>query len=381
VTAEDLDGLCSLSRDIGADLVVVGPEAPLCAGLADRLTSDGIAVFGPVRRAARLEGSKIFAKDVMGAAGVPTGAAEVCESLAQAEEAIGRRGAPVVIKADGLAAGKGVTVAPTEDAAVAASRRMLVDGQFGEAGRRILVEECLEGQEASILALVNGEDFVPLAVSQDHKRLGDGDEGPNTGGMGAYSPTPFVDTKMMNDIGCDILAPIVCELARRGVPYCGVLYAGLMLTSEGPQVLEFNCRFGDPEAQAVLPRMKTDLLQAVLAAVEGRLGGMHVEWHDDAAVCVVLASGGYPGSYRRGLPIEGLDEASRVPGAVVYHAGTRLDDSNHVVTNGGRVLGVTALARSVREAAERAYAAADRIRFEGKVFRKDIGKRAFELET
>lgn len=380
VGAEDIEGIADLARSLDADLVVVGPEAPLCAGIADRLAADGIPTFGPNRDAARIEGSKIYAKDVMTAAGAPTGDAEICASLAEAEAAIRRRGAPVVVKADGLAAGKGVTVARTAEAALAAARRMMADREFGAAGSRILVEECLDGQEASILALVDGECFVTLAASQDHKRLLDGDEGPNTGGMGAYSPTPFVDASTMDRVEREILAPVVRELAARGTRYRGVLYAGIMLTSDGPRVLEFNCRFGDPETQAVMPRMKTDPLEAVLATVEGRLERFQPQWLDESALCVVLASGGYPGDYRRGIVIDGLSEASAMPGVVVYHAGTKQGESGTVVSNGGRVLGVTALGSCLRDAADRAYAAVDRIRFERCVFRKDIGAKAFAAE-
>ncbi len=380
VAADDVESQVALARKLGVDLVVVGPEAPLCAGLADRLERAGIATFGPQAAAARIEGSKIFAKDLMMRAGVRTARAEFCSDAREAEAAVRRFGAPVVIKADGLAAGKGVTVAATEQEALAAIRRIMIAREFGGAGDRVLVEEYLEGEEASILALVDGKDFVTLAASQDHKRLRDGDRGPNTGGMGAYSPTPCVDEAIMREVETKILAPVLNRLADDGISYRGVLYAGLILTADGPSVLEFNCRFGDPETQAVLPRLETDLLELIEATVGGRLAETPVRWSSNHAVCVVMASGGYPGGYERGLPIEGIDEAEAAEGVVVFHAGTRVDERGRIVTAGGRVLGVTALGPALREARDRAYEAVEKIRFDKAVFRRDIGMRALRRE-
>jgi len=350
----------------GMDLVVVGPEAPLVAGLADECAAAGIACFGPSGAAARLEGSKAFAKEVMAAAGVPTGGHAVVESVAEGMAAID--GYPAVIKADGLAAGKGVVIALDEGAARDALEAMLVERRFGDTP--VLVEEFLDGRELSVLAICDGETALPLAPARDYKRIGDGDTGPNTGGMGCYSPVPEVDDAFVERIRTEVHQPVVDELGRRGTPFHGVLYAGLMLTSDGVKVLEFNVRFGDPETQAVLPRLRSDLLDLLeRATATGGLAGAALEWDARSAVTVVLASRGYPASSSSGDVISGLD---RVPAAVeVTHAGTAETDGT-LVTAGGRVLNVTALGDGTRSARERAYAAADVIAFEGRQLRRDI---------
>jgi phosphoribosylamine---glycine ligase len=350
----------------GMDLVVVGPEAPLVAGLADDCAAAGVPCFGPPAAAARLEGSKAFAKELMAAAGVPTGAYAVVETVEDGLEAIA--GYPTVIKADGLAAGKGVVIAADEMEAVAALEVMLVERRFGFAP--VVVEEFLDGEELSLLAVCDGETALPLAPARDFKRIGDGDTGPNTGGMGSYSPVPEVDDALVERIRAEVHQPVVDELARRGTPFHGVLYAGLMLTAHGPQVLEFNVRFGDPETQAVLPRLRSDLLDLLQRATQpGGLAGARLEWDERTAVTVVLASRGYPASSSSGDVIEGLD---RVPPEVeITHAATEERDG-HVVTAGGRVLNVTSLGEDRRAAREHAYAAADVISFDGKQMRRDI---------
>jgi phosphoribosylamine---glycine ligase len=350
----------------GMDLVVVGPEAPLVAGMADECARAGVVCFGPTAAAARLEGSKAFAKEVMAAAGVPTGAYAVVETVEDGLEAIERY--PVVIKADGLAAGKGVVIAADEAQALAALKAMLVERRFGFAP--VVVEEFLGGDELSLLAICDGETAVPLAPARDFKRIGDGDTGPNTGGMGSYSPVPEVDDAFVERIRAAVHQPVVDELARRGTPFHGVLYAGLMLTAEGPKVLEFNVRFGDPETQAVLPRLRSDLLDLLQRATRpGGLAGAALEWDPRAAVTVVLASRGYPESSSSGDVITGLD---RIPDEVeVTHAGTQRQGDD-VVTAGGRVLNVTALGDGTLDARAHAYAAADVIEFDGRQLRRDI---------
>jgi phosphoribosylamine---glycine ligase len=362
----DGDDVVALAAAEGVDLVVVGPEAPLVAGLADDCARAGVVCFGPSAAAARLEGSKAFAKELMAAAGVPTAAHAVVETVEDGLAAV--RGYPAVIKADGLAAGKGVVIAEDEAAARGALEAMLVERRFGDAP--VVVEEFLEGSELSLLAICDGETAVPLAPARDFKRIGDGDTGPNTGGMGSYSPVPEVDAAMVDRIRAEVQQPVVDELARRGTPFHGVLYAGLMLTAGGVQVLEFNVRFGDPETQAVLPRLRSDLLDLLeRATVPGGLAGAALEWDARSAVTVVLASRGYPASSSSGDVITGLEE---VPAGVeVTHAGTAERDGA-VVTAGGRVLNVTALGDGTQSARERAYAAADVIAFDGRQLRRDI---------
>ena len=370
--AEDLDAIVAAARVRAADLVVVGPEAPLVAGLAERLAKAGIRCFGPDTAAARLEGSKAFCKEVMAAAGVPTAAYEVVSDPESGLRAVDRY--PVVIKADGLAAGKGVIIAQDERQAREALEALLVERRFGT--ERVVVEEHLAGEELSLLALCDGQNAVPLASAQDFKRIFDSDEGPNTGGMGSYSPVAAVDSARAMEISAAVHQPVLDELARRGNPFQGVLYAGLMMTDEGPKVLEFNVRFGDPETQAILPRLQTDLLTLIEAAIEpGGLAGVgELAWSADSAVTVVLASAGYPASSSSGDVITGLD---RVPaGVFVTHAGTARAGSGGVVTAGGRVLSVTGLGGDLASARGAAYAAADMIEFPGKQLRRDIAMRA-----
>jgi phosphoribosylamine--glycine ligase len=368
----DAAGLAAFAERAGVDLTVIGPEQPLVAGVADEFLDRGLPVFGPTAAAARIEGSKAFAKEVMAAAGVPTARAETFTDAAEAVAALDRLGPPWVVKADGLAAGKGVTVTDDPAAATAAIRAALVGGVHGEAGARILLEEYLEGPEASLLAVTDGRTVVPLAPARDHKRVGDGDQGPNTGGMGAYSPLPDLPDELVDELRRTVLEPTVAELARRGIRYQGVLYAGLTLTADGPRVLEFNCRFGDPEAQAILPRMSSDLADLAWATAEGTLAGRKVAWDPRPCVTVVLASGGYPGSYRTGLEVDGLQAAAARPGVQLFHAGTALDAAGRVRTMGGRVLAVTALGDDLADARARAYAAAALVRFDGLHYRRDI---------
>ena len=376
IPAEDVEGVCAWAARERPDLVVVGPEAPLCAGLADRLAAESIRVFGPSRAAARLEGSKVFAKDILRAAGVPTARAGSFRSAEAALEYIRREGAPLVVKADGLAAGKGVTVCATVEQAEAAVREAMVDRAFADAGSEVLIEECLSGEEASVLALVDGDHIVPLTSAQDHKRIGEGDTGPNTGGMGAYSPAPVAPDELRDELRRTVFEPVVGELRKRGIRYQGVLYAGLMMTAEGPKVLEFNCRFGDPETQAILPRWDGDLLPALIACTEGTLNPGLVRWKPEACLCVVLAAGGYPGPYRKGDEIRGLEDAQGLPGALIFHAGTRRGVEGDVRTSGGRVLGVCATGADIAAARGRAYAAVERISFDGMQYRRDIAARA-----
>jgi phosphoribosylamine--glycine ligase len=370
VPATDVPGLVEAAREHAVDLVVVGPEAPLVAGLVDALTEAGIPAFGPTAAAARVEGSKVFAKELMAAAGVPTGAFAVATSVEDGMEAIAGR-YPAVLKYDGLAAGKGVVIARDADEARAALEDLLVARRFGEG--QVLVEEHLEGEELSLLALCDGERAVPLAPAQDFKRIFDGDEGPNTGGMGSYSPVPGAGDPQ--ELAALVHQPLVEELERRGTPFHGVLYAGLMLTADGPRVIEYNARFGDPETQAVLPRLRSDLLDLLQrAATPGGLEGAAPAFGDDAAVTVVLAGAGYPASSAGGDVISGLDDVGE--GVEITHAGTARRDDGAIVTAGGRVLNVTALAPDIGAARDAAYAAADLITFEGRQLRRDIALRA-----
>ena len=387
IGAEDVAAVTEWARTNNPDLVVVGPEAPLCKGLVDELAKVGVKAFGPVQAGARMEGSKRFAKEVMQAAGVPTGRARTFTDAAAAKAALPAFGLPVVIKADGLAAGKGVVVAETLQDAEAAIDSMLVDNRFGAAGAEVLIEEFLHGEECSILALVDGERAVLLPSSQDHKRVFDGDKGPNTGGMGAYSPAPVVTDAMLPDIRERIILPVVRELKKRGIVYRGVLYAGLMVTPPGGKtalsgsavnVVEFNARFGDPETEAVLPRLGGIFAETLLHVAEGRLADGDVVVKPDAAATVIVASGGYPGSYEKGKVISGLDAAAAVSNAIVFHCGTKRTADGAVATSGGRVLSVTGLGATLREAVDTAYAAVGKIAFEGAFHRADIAHRAFE---
>ena len=370
----DFDGLAAFCREQAIDLVVVGPEAPLCAGLVDRLEADGIPAFGPRAAAARIEGSKGFMKDLCARHNVPTAAYKRIASLAEAEAFVSEHGAPLVVKADGLAAGKGVVLAETEAEALDAAKSML-DGAFGEAGAALVIEEMLVGEEASYFALVDGETVLPLETAQDHKAVGEGDTGPNTGGMGAYSPAPAMTPALCEETRTGIVEPLVRGLAAEGAPYTGVFYAGLMLTADGPKLLEVNARFGDPECQVLMPRLKSDLLLALMAAHDGELRDFDLRWRDEAALCVVLATQGYPGAYEKGSVIRGIDKAEELDDVVVFHAGTARTDAG-VVAAGGRVLGVTALGADVAAAQSRAYEAVGRIDWPEGFCRRDIGWRA-----
>ncbi len=376
LSADDVTGLSRFAADERFDLVVVGPETPLTLGLADRLAVAGVPVFGPSQAAAQLEGSKWFAKDLMLRAGIPTARAWLASSR---DEALGRAreiGLPVVVKADGLAAGKGVVIARDTRSLEAAVDDALVRGVFGPSGERVVVEECLEGDETSVLALVDGRRSALLVPSQDHKRAYDGDEGPNTGGMGAYAPAPVLDAAALEDVHRRVIDAAVAALEElHGVAYRGVLYAGLMMTDEGPKVLEFNCRFGDPETQAVIPLLDGDLVEIMLSVAHGTLDPASVRTRPGAAACVVLASGGYPGHYEKGKEIRGLADAAALEGVFVFHAGTSLQGEG-VVTAGGRVLGVTGVGHDLAEALGRAYAGVYRVSFDGAQCRKDIGYRA-----
>lgn len=367
----DVAAVAGILRQRKVDLVVVGPEAPLVAGLADGLEAVDIAVFGPRREAARIEGSKAFAKGFMERHHIPTAAGHVFDDPAAAEAFVRRHPGAWVVKADGLAAGKGVVVCSDTDEALAAIDRLMRQRQLGDAGARVVVEERLEGQELSVLAVTDGQRVELLEPARDYKRLGDGDTGPNTGGMGAYSPVPDVDAALLDEVRRRILEPAVGGMAEEGYPYRGVLYAGLMLTSHGPRVLEFNCRWGDPEAQVIVPRLATDLAEVCWAAATGQLDRVTLTWRPEAAVCVVVAAAGYPGQPAVGDPIQGLDEAAAVPGVHVDHAGTRRV-AGRWVTAGGRVVAVTALGRDLAEARRRAYEAADLVKFAGRQLRRDI---------
>ena len=377
IPSDDIHRLVKFAREEKIDLTVVGPEAPLVAGLCDELRRHGLAVFGPSAAAARLEGSKVFTKKLLRKANIPTAAFSVFNRMPEAMQYLDEcEEQAMVVKADGLAAGKGVFVCANLTEARAAVRSILQDRAFGEAGSQIVIEECLEGQEASILAIVDGDTIVPLDVAQDHKRAYDNDKGPNTGGMGAYCPAPVVTSAIMDDIVRRVLIPTIHTMTVEGCPFSGVLYAGIMLTSQGPKVLEYNVRFGDPEAQPVLMRLKTDLAHVLMLAATGRLAELEsLEWDPRPAVCVVMASEGYPGEYTKGQVINGIEAANQVPGAKVFHAGTTLK-YGEVVNAGGRVLGVTALGETLSDAKQAAYAAVNKISWQGGWFRTDISDKA-----
>jgi phosphoribosylamine--glycine ligase len=360
------------------DFVVIGPEAPLVAGLADDLGAAGIKHFGPSKAAARLEGSKGFTKDLCAQARIPTAAYARCKDAASARAVLERMGAPIVVKADGLAAGKGVVMAETRDEALAAIDACFA-GELGDAGAEVVLEEWLEGEEASFFALVDGTHALALATAQDHKRVHDGDMGPNTGGMGAYSPAPIMTPALVERTMREIIRPTVAAMRARGTPFTGVLYAGLMLTAQGPKLIEYNVRFGDPETQVLMPRLKSDLLAALIATADGVLDHLDLRWREAAALTVVMAAKGYPGSYEKGSELRGLDAAAAVEGVEIFHAGTRRQ-GNRILANGGRVLNVTALGRTIAEAQQRAYAAVDRIDWPEGFCRRDIGWRAVGRE-
>jgi len=369
-------GFC---RANAIDFVVVGPEGPLCAGIVDDLEAAGIKAFGPSRAAAQLEGSKGFTKDLCRANAIPTAAYGRFRAAEPAKAYVRARGAPIVIKADGLAAGKGVIVAQNLDEAEAAIDMML-GGGLGDAGAEVVVEEFLDGEEASFFALCDGDTAIPLASAQDHKRAFDGDTGPNTGGMGAYSPAPIVDAAMSARVMGEIVLPTLAAMKARGTPFKGVLYAGLMITAEGPKLIEYNVRFGDPECQVLMLRLMSDLVPALLASRDGVLKSLDLRWYREAALTVVMAARGYPGSYAKGSVIDGLDDAAAVAGVEIFHAGTKTE-GGRILANGGRVLNVSALGGTVREARARAYEAISRIRWPEGFYRHDIGWRAVERET
>jgi len=371
----DFAALVAFARDHAVDLVVPGPEAPLVAGLADVMAEAGIACCGPTAEAAQLEGSKTFTKEVCDAAGIPTALWERFDDPAAAHEFVRRRGAPIVVKADGLAGGKGVVVAATVAEAEAAISEFMEAGRFGNAGRSVVIEEFLEGEEVSLFVLSDGVHAIPLGSAQDHKRVGDGDTGANTGGMGAFAPTPALPPTLEHDAMERILRPALAELARRGTPFRGVLYAGLMITTDGPKLIEFNVRFGDPECQVLMLRLKSDLLAALLAACDGELAAFDLRWHDHVAVAVVMAARGYPGEHVHHTQIRGLDAAAAVPGVQIFHAGTEELDGR-LVSTGGRVLTVCATGADLRAARAAAYAAVDRIDWPDGFCRRDIGWRA-----
>ena len=377
IGVNDLPALLEFAKHNAIDLTVVGPEDPLSNGIVDLFVEQGLTVFGPSRAAAELEASKSFAKRLMAKYDIPT--AQYAE-FTDADEAIAyvtEHGVPIVVKADGLAAGKGVTVAHDVDTAIAAIRAAMTDRVFGDAGSKVIIEECLVGEEASILAFADGSHILTMVTSQDHKPVDDDDQGPNTGGMGAYSPAPVVTPELSDIIERTIMRPCVDGMASEGAPYAGVLYAGLMITGDGPKVVEFNCRFGDPETQVVLPRMKSDIVPAFLACCDGSLDSVSLEWDEQACVTVVMASGGYPGKYEKGIPITGIEEAEADPALTVFHAGTKQSEAG-LVTNGGRVLNVTALGPDIPGAIDSAYAAIDKIHFDMAHHRTDIGKKALE---
>lgn len=375
LAADDVEGLRDFVVSRKIDLTVVGPEAPLAAGLADMLSKEGRLVCGPDRAGAQLEGSKVFMKTILRKYGIPTADFEVFDDYDEAEQHVLTRRLPVVIKADGLAAGKGVAVAQTYEEAVSFLREVMERRAFGSAGDRVVVEECLAGEEASYIVFTDGFKIVPLPSSQDHKRIGDDDQGPNTGGMGAYSPAPVVTPKVEERVIREIFEPLLSGLRAEGITYRGILYAGLMIENGAPRVLEFNVRFGDPEAQPLFLRLSSDLVPLLLQCAQGEITDAKMEIDPRPAVCVVMSSGGYPGKYSKGHPIEGIEDAERLEGVAVFHAGTSIE-RGMLVSSGGRVLGVAAIGDTLKGAIDRAYLAVDRINWEGAYYRSDIGKKA-----
>ncbi len=371
---ENLPALATLALKNKVDLTIVGPEAPLVAGIVDYFWQEGLTILGPERKAALLEGSKVWAKEFMVESGIPTAGYEVFSTYQAALDYVRHQDRPLVIKADGLAAGKGVYVTNNTEEADMALQQIMIDKIYGDAGNRVVVEEKLQGEEASLLALTDGSDFWVMPSSQDHKPIGEGDSGPNTGGMGAYSPAPVMTPARTKYVEEKVFTPLIEGMQRKSLNFRGVIYAGLMITEDGPKVLEFNVRFGDPETQAILPRLDSDLASVLLSAAEGKLEG-DWQWKDEAAVCVVMASGGYPGSYEKGKVIKGLDNATQEPGVFVFHSGTA-KEGEYIVTAGGRVLSITALETGLKEAVDAVYRAVDKIDFEGAYYRRDIAHRA-----
>ena len=376
VSIEDNDAIVALAKEKNIGLVVVGPEVPLVNGVVDALTAAGIKAFGPTKNAAELEGSKVYAKVVMRRYKIPTARSEVFGDPSRAHVYVRQMRQPFAIKADGLAAGKGVILTKTVDEAIEAIDLLMKEKAFGDAGNRVVIEEFMEGEEASVLAFTDGETIVAMPASQDHKRVNDGDEGLNTGGMGAYAPAPVMTPELSERVMEEILKPTIEGMKKEGRPYKGCLYAGLMITAKGPKVVEFNARFGDPETQVVLPLLKSDLVEVMLACVDGKLAETKIEWSDEAAVSVVMASGGYPGDYEKGKAIQGVKDAEAA-GTLVFHAGTAEKDGG-LVTAGGRVLNVVGVAKNIPEAVKKSYAGVEKISFEGMHYRKDIAHRALE---
>lgn len=379
IASDDVQGLLEFALREKIDLTIVGPEAPLVAGIWDAFQAKGLKVFGPTQETAMLEGSKAFSKDMMTQFGIPTADYEIFTNVKEAKHYVIEAEMPIVIKADGLAAGKGVVICDNSKDAVAALTQMMEQKIFGEAGSKVVIEKKLEGEELSVLVLTDGEKIIPLASARDHKRAYDHDRGPNTGGMGAFSPSLKIAEKDLGEMINLTVRPMVAGLAKDGMPYRGVLYAGLMLTQAGPFVLEYNCRFGDPETEVILPRMKSDLLPVLMQIANGRLETENLEWHDQACITVVIASGGYPGAYQKGFPIQGLDSLKQKENVFVFHAGTAWNKEKQVVTAGGRVLAVTALGNNLKAAHDRAYQAISEIHFEGGYCRRDIGHKAIEV--
>ncbi len=376
IKAEAIDDIVTAAKRLEIEFVMVGPEVPLTLGLADKIRAEGIACFGPSRAAAQLEGSKGFMKDLCKKAGIPTAAYERFKDADKAKAYVRKQGAPIVVKADGLAAGKGVTVAQTEEEAFAAIDDAMLQKAFGDAGAEIVIEEFMTGEEASFFALSDGETAIPFTAAQDHKAVFDGDKGPNTGGMGAYSPAPIVTDTMAARIMNEIIHPTVKAMNDAGTPFTGILFAGLMITKDGPKLIEYNVRFGDPETQAMLPRLKTDLLALLFAVSKGVTSGFDMHWYDHACLCVVMAAKGYPGEYQKGTIIKGVDEANKLDGTVVFHAGTAKNEAGELTASGGRVLGVTSWAPTIKEAQTKAYEGVSKIQWPDGFCRKDIGWRA-----
>jgi len=383
IKAEDIEGLLKFAKEKKIDLTVVGPEIPLVAGIVDRFEKEGLRVFGPRKDCALLEGSKVFAKELMTKARVPTADYKVFDSYAGALKYLEGKKPPVVVKADGLCAGKGVVVCRTITDAKEALEKMMVKKVFGDAAGRVIIEDCLIGEEASIIVLSDGKNVASLASSQDHKRVFDSDKGPNTGGMGAYSPAPVVTDKLFKEIMDRVITPVIKQMDKDGKPFKGVLYAGIMVTKDGPKVLEFNTRFGDPETQAILPRLKSDLVEAIEKTIDGKLEGYELKWDPRPCVCIVIASGGYPGDYEKGIEIKGIEFAKALKDVAVFHAGTKAgrrakDGEGAFITNGGRVLNITALGSDIKDAVNNCYNAAGKIEFDGMHYRRDIGLKALK---
>lgn len=377
ISSDDIEGLLSFAKENKIDLTVVGPEAPLVLGIVDIFKKSGLKVFGPSKEAAQLEGSKIFSKKIMQKYNIPTASFGSFDNIEEAKDFINKTPAPLVVKADGLAAGKGVIICKTKEEAISAVELMISKKEFGDAGSKVLIEEFLTGEEASILCFTDGETIIPMASSQDHKRIFDNDEGPNTGGMGAYSPAPVVTEALLAQIDKEILKPTINGMKSEGIPYSGVLYVGVMVTKDGPKVLEYNARFGDPETQCILPRLKNDLADVMLKIIDNKLSSVKLEWDERPAVCIVLAAGGYPGSYKKGTEIEGLDMARNLDNLIVFHAGTK-EIEGKITTSGGRVLNVVGIGKDIKSAIAQGYKGVSCIKFDGMQYRTDIGKKALK---